>query len=326
MQTLPGEEEIQDFLSCQLNTSCQTQVRSRNESALVYTALSFVSLLTVLLNMLVLISISHFRQLHTPTNVLIFSLALADLLVGAQMIPMEMITRSNPCWYLGRLMCYLVPYASGIFTCSSIWNLALISVDRYIAVCEPLLYPSRVTMRRTILFSVLNWICSIIYSGCIMMDHMRNVHVFDSCTGLCVVIFLPYSGIVDLLVSFLCPCCVIVVLYIKIFTVAISQARSIKSNSLSIESDLMKTSKSEKKAAKTLSTVIVVYLLCFAPYYCSSLSDNWSSQIVTMWIYEMNSCLNPLIYAFFYPWFKKSVKCIITLKILQPFSSELSLM
>ncbi|XP_046900189.1 trace amine-associated receptor 7c-like [Hypomesus transpacificus] len=285
MQILPGEEEIQDFLSCQLNTSCLTQVRSRNESALVYTALSFVSVLTVLLNMLVLISISHFRQLHTPTNVLIFSLALTDLLVGAQMIPMEMITRSNPCWYLGRLMCALVPYSSGVFSVFSIWNLALISVDRYIAVCEPLLYPSRVTMRRIILCCFLNWICSMIYCGCI-----------------------------------------IIILYMIIFTVAISQARNIKSNSVSIESDLMKTSKSERKAAKTLSIVIVVYLLCFAPYFCSPFFADWSSLIAMIWIAQMNSCLNPLIYAFFYPWFKKSVKCIITLKILQPFSSELNLM
>ncbi|XP_046900214.1 trace amine-associated receptor 7c-like [Hypomesus transpacificus] len=288
MEILPGEEEMQDLLSCQLNTSCQTQVRSRYESALVYTALSFVSLLTVLLNMLVLISISHFRQLHTPTNVLIFSLALADLLVGAQMIPLEMITRSNPCWYLGRLMCYLVPYASGIFTCSSIWNLMLISVDRYIAVCKPLLYPSRVTMRRTILCCVLNWICSITYNGWFISNIFGNPYVYDICQGYC--------------------------------------ARCIKSNSVSIESDLKETGKSERKAAKTLSIVIVVYLLCFAPYFFSSFFNSWSSQITMIWIYEINSCLNPLIYAFFYPWFKKSVKCIITLKILQPFSSEFNLM
>ncbi|XP_062304903.1 trace amine-associated receptor 13c-like [Osmerus eperlanus] len=324
MQILPGEEEIQDLLLCQLNTSCQKQVRSRNESALVYTALSFVSLLTVLLNMLVLISISHFRQLHTPTNVLIFSLALADLLVGAQMIPLDMITRSNPCWYLGRLMCALVPYTSTVSTFSSVWNLALISVDRYMAVCEPLLYPSRVTMRRTILSSVLNWICSVIYCGCFLMDHLGNSNAYDSCTGLCVFIYLPNSGIVDLLVSFIFPFGIIIILYVRIFVVAISQARSIKFNSLN--TDLMKKSKSERKAAKTLSIVIVVYLLCFTPYFFSSFFYNWSSQINMIWIYQMNSCLNPLIYAFFYQWFKKSVKCIITLKILQPFSSELNLM
>ena len=325
MQILPGEEEIQDLLSCQLNTSCQTQVRSRYESALVYTAVSFVSLLKML-NMLVLISISHFRQLHTPTNVLIFSLALADLLGGAQM-PLEIISTSYPCWYLGRLMCLLVPYASCIYTSASIWNVMLISVDRYIAVCEPLLYPSRFTMRRSILCAVLNWIFSIIYSLWIMMDHLGNLHAYDSCTGLCVVILLPYSVIVDFLVSFICPCCVIIVLYIRIFTVAISQARSIKSKSVCIESDLMKNSKSERKAAKTLGIVIVVYLLCFAPYFLFSLiSADSSSEIVTYWIFQINSCLNPLIYAFFYPWFKKSVKCILTLKILQPFSSELNLM
>ncbi|XP_067115965.1 trace amine-associated receptor 7e-like [Osmerus mordax] len=323
MQILPGEEEIQDLLSCQLNTSCQTQVRSRNESALVYTALSFVSLLTVLLNMLVLISISHFRQLHTPTNVLIFSLALADLLVGAQMIPLDMITRSNPCWYLGRLMCYLVPYASCIFSSSSIWNLALISVDRYIAVCKPLLYPSRVTMRRIISCTILNWTFSFTYCSWLLLHHFGKPYPYDSCSGLCVVILTTNSWTVDLFVAFLCPCCVIIVLCIRIFTVAISQARSIKSNSVS--TDLMKKSKSERKAAKTLSLVIVIYLLCFAPYFSSHFAD-WFSQMVMIWIAQINSCLNPLIYAFFYPWFKKSMKCIITLKILQPFSSELSLM
>ncbi len=97
------------------------------------------------LNLLVIISISHFKQLHTPTNLIILSLAVADLIVGLIVIPFMGITFIESCWYFGETFCSLFLFISFMVVSASLGNLVFISVDRYIAVSDPLRYTIRVT-------------------------------------------------------------------------------------------------------------------------------------------------------------------------------------
>lgn len=65
-----------------------------------------------------------------------------------------------------------------------------------------------------------------------------------------------------------------------------------------------------------------MFFLTFLPYYCLSLagkdmSNSLSSWAVGSWLLCLNWALNPLIYAFFSPWFRKAVSLIITLQILK---------
>nr|XP_040025395.1 trace amine-associated receptor 7a-like [Gasterosteus aculeatus aculeatus] len=104
-----------------------------------------------------------------------------------------------------------------------------------------------------------------------------------------------------------------------VFVVAVTQARVMRSHvavlPLKVSMNIT-AKKSEMKAARTLGVVIVVFLLCLCPYYCFSLSA--SSVTILIWLLYSNSCLNPLIYAILYPWFRKSIKVIVTLQILKP--------
>uniref|UniRef100_A0A3B3TJ92 G-protein coupled receptors family 1 profile domain-containing protein n=2 Tax=Poecilia TaxID=8080 RepID=A0A3B3TJ92_9TELE len=301
------------------NSSCRRPKRPYFEVMLVYTALSFISVLTVILNLLVIVAISHFRQLHTPTNVLLLSLAVSDFLVGLLMF--FQIILINGCWFLGFIV-----------ASTSVQTMVLISIDRYVAICDPLHYPTKVTLKRTQVSVSVCWTCSLVYSTVILKEDLQQPGRFNSCVGECTFEIGLTGFIVDLLLTFLLPVIVIIILYVTVFVVAVSQIRAMRSHVAAVSHQRSgKPKKSEIKAARTLGVVIVVFLLCLCPYFCVSVLSPESifsslSGAYLLILYYVNSCLNPLIYALFYPWFRKSIKIIVTLKILKSGSSDANLL
>lgn len=87
----------------------------------------------------------------------------------------------------------------------------------------------------------------------------------------------------------------------------------------------MKGGKSESKAALTLGIIVAVHILLWLPLYIIALAGNTTMayRIVNIltWVFYMNSGLNPLIYALFYPWIRRSVRHMLSPKIFQPASS-----
>lgn len=263
-----------------------------------------------------------FRQLHTPTNILILSLAFSDLFVGLLLMPVEIIYIET-CWYLGDILCTLYYVVDYIITSTSVANMVLISVDRYIAICDPLHYPIKVTKKRTQTSVFFCWVCSVIYRIFLLHDHLEKPGQSNSCLGECVVVINNIAGVVDLVFTFIIPIVIIIVLYAKVFVAVVSQARAIQSHITAVtaqRSGGAAMKKTEMKAARTLGVVIVVFLFCFCPYYFPTLagedtSIDASSATFEIWLAHFNSCLNPVIYALFYPWFRKCIRLILTLKI-----------
>ncbi|XP_022623046.1 trace amine-associated receptor 13c-like [Seriola dumerili] len=311
-----------------LNTSCRKPASPWPEAVLLHIVLSSISLLTVALNLLVIVSISHFRQIHTPTNILLLSLAVSDFLVGLLLTPGEILLNTG-CWFLGDLMCSLYNYVSFIIISTSVGDMVLISVDRYVAIYDPLHYTTRVTERRVKLCVCLCWFCSVLYNSLIVKDDLTHPDRHNSCYGECLIVIDHTAGAVDLVLTFVLPITVIIVLYMRVFAVAVSQARAMRSHITAVtlqRSVAVTTKKSELKAARTLGVLVVVFLMCFCPYYVDTLAGDAlltnSSSSFLLYIFYLNSCLNPIIYALFYPWFRKVIKLVVTLQILQPGSRE----
>ncbi|KAM4730648.1 trace amine-associated receptor 13c-like [Anableps anableps] len=309
------------------NDSCKKPTSPWTEVVLVQIILSCISLITVALNLLVIISVSHFRQLHTPTNILLLSLAVSDLLVGFISMPGE-IYRSTSCWFLGDKICFIYNYLCFTITSASVGDMVLISIDRYVAICDPLRYPSRVTERRVKVCVCLCWLCSAVYSILFIKHDLIQTSKDRYCYGECITVVDFITGTFDVVLTFIAPVSVIIFLYMRVFVVAVSQARAMRSHITSVTMQLSAPTvkKSELKAARTLGVLVVLFLISFCPFYCVYLagvdSFNSSAVLAADYLSYFNSCLNPVIYALFYPWFRKTVKLIITLQILKPGSCE----
>ncbi|XP_068186306.1 trace amine-associated receptor 13c-like [Antennarius striatus] len=312
-----------------LNNSCRISAHPQTQATLIYVLLSCVSLTTVTLNLLVIISITHFRELHTPTNLFLLSLAVSDLLVGFLLMPVEIIYIET-CWFLGDILCTLYYVVDYIITSASVANMVLISFDRYVAICDPLHYTARVTKRKAEICVFLCWFCSIIYRILLLNDHLEKPGKSNSCLGECVVVINNIAGVIDLVFTFIIPIVIIISLYVKIFVVALSQIRAVRAHNAAVplqRSGVQIAKKAELKAARTLGIVVAVFLICFCPYFYPALtgeeiSVSASSAAFDIWLAHFNSCLNPVIYAFFYPWFRKSLRLILTFQIWKPGSRD----
>ena len=145
-----------------LNYTCEDAHRT-TVTVLLYAGVTAVIILTVCGNLLVIISISHFKQLHTPTNFLILSLATADMMVGVTVMPLQFITKTL-CWHMSTTLCYFSLLCSFHFTFVSIYNVTLISLDRFYALSNPFQYSNNITLKVTSVLICLNWFLSLCYN------------------------------------------------------------------------------------------------------------------------------------------------------------------
>ncbi|XP_056261332.1 trace amine-associated receptor 1-like [Seriola aureovittata] len=281
---------------------------------LVYIFLSLLSVATICGNLLVIISIIYFKQLHTPTNYLILSLAVADLLVGVLVFPFSMAFTVTSCLYHENLFCKIRDSFDVSLCTSSILNLCCISIDRYYAVCQPLAYRSKINVHITVIMILVCWGISALIGIAIIVAGFSQ----GTCEEMCSV-DVVMANTMGPVFSFYLPAFIMLCIYLKIFLVARKQVNSIQSTKYGAT-----VSKRERKATKTLATVLGVFLLCLTPYFLCIVFQPLSYNpppipvIETLnWLTLSNSMLNPLIYAFFYSWFRSAFRMIISGKIFQ---------
>ena len=161
-----------------------------------------VSITAFLGNTLILIALKKESSLHPPSKLLYRNLAITDLCVGMIAEPvyvayfMSVLSdKWDICFYAN-----LLGFFTGVlFSAVSLFTLAVISVDRLLALLLGLRYRQVVTLKRTLMTLIVGWILSIV----VILTYLWDPIV----TSWCVKVALS----VCLVTSFVC--------YVKIFLI-----------------------------------------------------------------------------------------------------------
>lgn len=122
---------------------------------------SFISLMAVGGNGIVMFLIVRFQRLRTPTNFLIANLALADLCQASLCIPFSywpfLIIEY---WPFGYIPCKLIYFFQAVTVMCSVYTLVGISLDRFIAIMFPLKTKLKLTKNKALLSILAIWLGS----------------------------------------------------------------------------------------------------------------------------------------------------------------------
>lgn len=285
---------------------------------ILFSIIIVVGLVGNIVVMLVILEDRKTERELTPTNLLILDLSLADLSFIIFCIPFTGWDYSVGHWVFGLLWCKFNQYLIVVCALSSIYTLVLMSVDRFMAIVYPIECISYRTSKNTLYAIYIKWIVILLMaSPTIQMHGLIDLPLGPdqyTCRFLTDQFNPLHFQIIFFITSYLFPLILIFCLYFSLL------------NKLWFGSkphghkESLKMLESKKKVTWLVAGIVVVFALCWCPIQVMLIlmrlkSHKITATYVAIQVFAhtlgyMNSCVNPIVYAFasetFHNSFKKS--------------------
>ncbi|XP_017864469.1 PREDICTED: tyramine/octopamine receptor [Drosophila arizonae] len=186
------------------------------EALLTALVLSIIIVLTIIGNILVILSVFTYKPLRIVQNFFIVSLAVADLTVALLVLPLNVAYSILGRWEFGIHLCKLWLTCDVLCCTSSILNLCAIALDRYWAITDPINYAQKRTVGRVLLLISGVWLLSLLISSPPLIGWNDWPDEFTSATP-CELTSQRGYVIYSSLGSFFIPLIIMTIVYIEIF-------------------------------------------------------------------------------------------------------------
>lgn len=254
-------------------------------------------------NLLVVLSVwkDPLKKLRSlPSNHIIVSMAIADLLVGVVVCPLMVYWG----WaiFQNKNLTFPVLNAFSVLVDVSAGHVLLLTVDRVFALVNPLQYRVKVTNRRVSIASIACWAYFILF-GCAFGLWARDVLILG-------IIFNVQS--LCILIGILVLNLVILFAFRKHRKTTAAQDHSTANRQIMLQR--------ERKLSKAIAIVICAFLICFVPWFivqvllysctpCSrQLSRLMLAYTLTAALLYANSAVNSFLYAWRLPRYRDTFK------------------
>ncbi|XP_077118488.1 olfactory receptor 11L1-like [Ranitomeya variabilis] len=265
---------------------------------------------TICGNLLIILVVSSSRSLHSPMYFFLTQLSLSDILLSTTIVPNMLhivLHDGSSVSFVGCLIQFCLYCASEALECLL---LALMSYDRYQAICHPLHYTSAMTFTFCIKAVLLCWV--MMFGGVLTISVQMNQlqfcgpNVIDhffcdldpilelSCSD---TFFVKIEDMIFALPFALCPCTVIMVSYAYII-ITILKIPSVTG---------------QKKTFSTCSSHLTVVSLYYGSLICIYLFPNLENvkKILALSYTVLTPLLNPMIYSLRSRDIKQAIKMLM---------------
>ena len=271
---------------------------------------TFLSLITVVGNGLVVYLIMTRRCLHNATNWIVLSLAIADFFIGMGYLPAAILLRGQ----------WLVRYSIFSFlAAASALNLSLLTFDRYVFITRPLRYCTLLTTKRAVLLIVAVWLASFVPHLLVYLISLKN----DSAG-------VPKAfEYFDFVVFEISPMVALSVFVGRIFVIVRRQERRVEIQmrevrfNRQVETGSEMSSHNRRTATmKFICGAVSVFVFCYlcettvTLYPLITRFDPTKATTITFrrlltLLYIVNSAINPVVYALFKSDIKRSLRRMV---------------
>ncbi|KAK4882712.1 hypothetical protein RN001_006031 [Aquatica leii] len=187
------------------------------EALLTIFTLTLIIIMTIVGNILVILSVFTHRPLRIVQNFFIVSLAVADLTVAILVMPLNVAYSIIGKWLFGIHICKMWLTSDVMCCTASILNLCAIALDRFWAITDPINYAQKRTLKRVLLMIGGVWFLSLIISSPPLIGWNDWPETEDFLNEPCQLTQRQGYVIYSSLGSFFIPLIIMTIVYVEIF-------------------------------------------------------------------------------------------------------------